>query len=101
MLTGRKRGAPGAGIGQPRRLVAAILAVLVLGIWTGVVPTPGLELQRTLISVTSKWMVVASSVTTARVAPNSISIQGLRRAETRPSDRGGEKGETAAGASAG
>ena len=53
MLTGRKRGTPSAGIGQPRRLVAAILAVLVLGIWTGVVPTPGLELQRTLISVTS------------------------------------------------
>jgi cytochrome b len=53
MLTGRKQGAPGTGIGQPRRLVAAFLAVLVLGIWTGLVPTPGLELQNTLISVTS------------------------------------------------
>lgn len=53
MLTGRKRGMPGTGIGQPRRLVAAALAALVLGIWTGAVPTPGLEGQRTLISVTS------------------------------------------------
>ncbi len=54
MLTGRKRGAPGAGIGEPRRLVAATLLTLVLGLWTGVLPTPGLELQRTLISVTSQ-----------------------------------------------
>ena len=54
MLTGRKRGAPGAGIGEPRRLVAATLLTLVLGLWTGVLPAPGLELQRTLISVTSQ-----------------------------------------------
>ena len=53
MLTGRKRGAPGAGIGHPRRLVAAAVIALVLGLWTGVVPTPGLELQQSLISVTS------------------------------------------------
>jgi cytochrome b len=53
MLTGRRRGAPDAGIGQPRRLVAAALVALVLGIWTGVVPTPGLDGDQTLISVTS------------------------------------------------
>ncbi len=53
MLTGRKRGAPGAGIGQPRRFVAAALVVVVLGLWTGLVPTPGLELQQTLIGISS------------------------------------------------
>jgi hypothetical protein len=62
MCTGRKRGAPGAGIGQPRRLVAAGLVALVLGLWTGVVPTPGLELQRTLTSVTSPTHARAHSV---------------------------------------
>lgn len=44
---------PGAGIRQPRRLVAAALMALVLGIRTGVIPTPGLEGQQTLISVTA------------------------------------------------
>ena len=53
MLTGRKRGASGAGIDHPRRLVAAALIGLVLGFWTGLIPMPGLELQQTLISVTS------------------------------------------------
>jgi hypothetical protein len=53
MLTGRKRGAPGTGIGGPRRAVAAILVAVVVGLWAGVVPTPGLELHRTLIGVTS------------------------------------------------
>jgi len=53
MLTGRKRGAPGAGIRQPRRLVAAALIALVAGLWAGILPTPGLEPQQTLISVTS------------------------------------------------
>lgn len=53
MLTGRKRGTKGAGIGQPRRLVAAALIGVVVGLWMGLVPTPGLELQQTLISVTS------------------------------------------------
>jgi cytochrome b len=53
MLTGRKRGAPGAGIEGPRRAVAAVLIVVVVGLWTGLVPTPGLDLQRTLIGVTS------------------------------------------------
>ena len=53
MLTGRKRGAPGTGIGQPRRLAAAALVGIVVGLWTGLVPTPGLELQQALISATS------------------------------------------------
>jgi cytochrome b len=53
MLTGRKRGAPGTGIDGPRRAVAAALIVVVIGLWTGLVPTPGLDLQRTLIGVTS------------------------------------------------
>jgi cytochrome b len=53
MLTGRKRGTPGTGIGGPRRAVAAVLVAVVVGLWTGVVPTPGLDLQRTLIGVTS------------------------------------------------
>ena len=62
MLTGRKRGTPGAGIGQPRRLVAATLIAVVMGFWTGLVPTPGLELQQTLISVTSPAHAGAHSV---------------------------------------
>jgi cytochrome b len=53
MLTGRKRGALGAGISEPRPLVAATLFAGVVGLWTGIVPTPGLELAQTLISVTS------------------------------------------------
>jgi cytochrome b len=53
MLTGRKRGTPGTGIEGPRRAVAAVLIAVVIGLWTGVVPTPGLDLQRTLIGVTS------------------------------------------------
>jgi cytochrome b len=53
MLTGHKRGDRFAGIGQPRRLVAVALIAGVVGLWTGLVPTPGLELQQALISVTS------------------------------------------------
>jgi cytochrome b len=53
MLTGRKRGAGRAGIAEPRRLVAVALVAAVVGLWTGLIPTPGLELQQTLISVTS------------------------------------------------
>ena len=62
MLTGRKRGAPGTGIGQPRRLVAAALIGIVLGLWTGLVPTPGLELPQTLIHVTSPAHAAVHSV---------------------------------------
>jgi cytochrome b len=53
MLTGRKRAPRDAGIRAPRRLTAAALVAAVVGLWTGVVPTPGLELHRTLIDVTS------------------------------------------------
>lgn len=53
MLTGRKRGAPESGVDGPRRAMAAVLVAVVIGLWTGLVPTPGLELHRTLIGVTS------------------------------------------------
>jgi cytochrome b len=44
MLTGRKRGAPEGAIDRARPLVAAALLVGVLGLWTGLLPTPGLDL---------------------------------------------------------
>ena len=44
MLTGRKHGEPGAAIGRTRPLVAVVLLAGVLGLWTGVLPTPGLDL---------------------------------------------------------
>jgi cytochrome b len=62
MLTGRKRGPSGAGIRGPRRLAAAALIAAVVGIWTGVVPTPGLELQRTLTGVTPSAHAAAHAV---------------------------------------
>ena len=52
MLTGRKRGDGSAPTVRPRRLVAAALIAGVAGLWTGLVPTPGLEMQQTLIDVT-------------------------------------------------
>jgi cytochrome b len=54
MLTGRKRGDPGAGISRARPLVAAALLAGVLGLWTGLVPTPGLEMQPGLTGVTAR-----------------------------------------------
>lgn len=53
MLTGRKQVQRGSGIAGPRPFVAALLVALVLGLWTGMVPTPGLHLQQALINVTS------------------------------------------------
>ncbi len=53
MLTGRKQAQRGSGIAGPRPFVAALLVALVLGLWTGMVPTPGLDLQQALINVTS------------------------------------------------
>ena len=41
MVTGYKTGPAKDGIGTPRRVVAALLLTLVVGLWTGVVPTPG------------------------------------------------------------
>lgn len=45
MLTGRKRGARETGIDRARPLVAAALLAGVLGLWTGLLPTPGLDLE--------------------------------------------------------
>ena len=54
MVTGRKRGDPAEAIRGPRRLVAAVLVAIVAGLWTGVVPTPGLSLAPDLTAVTAK-----------------------------------------------
>jgi len=43
MITGRKLGVREAGIDRARPLVAAALVAAVLGLWTGLLPTPGLE----------------------------------------------------------
>lgn len=53
MFTGRKLGPPGEGIRRPRRLVAAGFLALVVGVWTGVLPTPGLETLPSLTSITA------------------------------------------------
>jgi hypothetical protein len=45
MLTGRKRGARETAIDRARPLVAAALLAGVLGLWTGLLPTPGLDLE--------------------------------------------------------
>lgn len=54
MITGRKLGAPGEAIGSPRRLVAVALVALVVGVWTGVLPTPGLPANEGLTAITAK-----------------------------------------------
>ena len=54
MITGRKLGAPGEAIGSPRRLVAVALVALVVGVWTGVLPTPGLPTNEGLTAITAK-----------------------------------------------
>jgi cytochrome b len=51
MITGRKRGEVGHGIGRSRWLVGAALAALVLALWLGVLPVPGLEGARGAWSV--------------------------------------------------
>jgi cytochrome b len=50
MVTGYKVGAARDAIGTPRRVVAALLLAVMVGLWTGVVPTPGLG---TAIAMTS------------------------------------------------
>jgi cytochrome b len=47
MVTGHKIGSAQDGIGTPRRVVAALLLALIIGLWTGVVPTPGLTTAMT------------------------------------------------------
>ena len=54
MVTGRKTGPARDGIGTPRRVVAALLLTLVIGLWTGMVPTPGLTTAMTPVKVTVK-----------------------------------------------
>ena len=51
MVTGRKTGPARDGIGTPRRVVAALLLTLVIGLWTGMVPTPGLTPAMTPVKV--------------------------------------------------
>lgn len=53
MVTGRKLGSPGDAIGSPRRIVAAALVALVVGVWTGVLPTPGLPTNGGLTAITA------------------------------------------------
>lgn len=43
MFTGYKSGAAGDAIGGPRRVVAVLLVAVIVGLWTGVLPAPGLE----------------------------------------------------------
>jgi cytochrome b len=53
MITGRKRGSPSEAIRRPRRLAAAALLALVVGLWTGLLPAPGLRSLPILTSVTA------------------------------------------------
>lgn len=54
MVTGRKTGPARDGIGTARRVVAVLLLTLVVGLWTGMVPTPGLTTAMTPVKVTVK-----------------------------------------------
>ncbi len=62
MLTGRKRGPQGDAIGTPRRVVAVALLAAVLGLWTGVVPAPGLETATAMIPVNAMGKASAYTV---------------------------------------
>lgn len=53
MITGYKAGPAADAIGTPRRIVAALLLAAVVGIWTGVVPTPGLESASAMTTIKS------------------------------------------------
>lgn len=53
MVTGRKLGAPREGIARPRRLAALALVAIVAGVWTGIVPAPGLDHPPTLTTITA------------------------------------------------
>jgi len=54
MITGYKAGPPADAIDTPRRIAAALLAAVVVGLWIGVVPTPGLESASTMTSVKAR-----------------------------------------------
>lgn len=51
MLTGYKTGAPHDAIGTPRRVVAALLLAVLTGVWTGVVPLPGMRPASSVIAI--------------------------------------------------
>lgn len=52
MISGYKRGLPGEAIEGARAAVAVVLLVVVAGLWTGVLPTPGLDAGGALTEVT-------------------------------------------------
>lgn len=54
MLTGYKAGPSADAIGTPRRIVAILLLGVVVGLWTGVVPTPGLPTVVAMTPVKAK-----------------------------------------------
>jgi len=51
MFTGYKRGPAGDAIGTPRRIVAVMLVAAIVGLWTGVVPAPGLDTAHAMMPV--------------------------------------------------
>ena len=51
MVTGRKSGDAQDAIGTPRRVVAILLVVALVGLWSGAVPLPGLEGQAKLTAI--------------------------------------------------
>jgi cytochrome b len=51
MFTGRKWGATEDAIGTPRRVVAALLLAVLAGVWTGVVPLPGMGGETSLTAI--------------------------------------------------
>jgi cytochrome b len=53
MFTGYKRGPANDAIGTPRRIVAVVLVTAIVGLWTGVVPAPGLDTVHAMIPVKS------------------------------------------------
>lgn len=55
MLTGYKAGRQDDAIGTPRRVVAVLLLTGLVGVWTGVVPLPGMVPDPALTSVKVDW----------------------------------------------
>ena len=51
MITGYKMGPASDATGSPRRFVAVILLAMIAGLWTGIVPTPGLGTVSAMTSV--------------------------------------------------
>lgn len=53
MVTGNKNGPPAEAIRGPRRIAAVLLVAVVAGLWTGVLPTPGLAEGTGLTAITA------------------------------------------------